>query len=70
VIAGTRSANPAFAELFRGPNDGKVSVASTRIPGLTDFLQVDASHYFLARSSVVMRQVRAFLANGRFDHSG
>jgi pimeloyl-ACP methyl ester carboxylesterase len=68
VIAGTRASNPAFDALFGGPNDGKVSVARTRIPGLADFLQVDSSHYYLTRSSVVLRQVRAFLAHGHFDH--
>lgn len=67
VIAGTRASNPAFDELFGGPNDGKVSVARTRMPGLADFLQVDASHYYLTRSAEVMKQVRAFLAHGRFE---
>jgi pimeloyl-ACP methyl ester carboxylesterase len=68
VIAGTRASNPAFNALFGGPNDGKVSVARTRIPGLADFLQVDSSHYYLTRSPEVMRQVRTFLATGRFEH--
>jgi alpha-beta hydrolase superfamily lysophospholipase len=70
VIAGTRSANPAFAALFGGPNDGKVSVARARMPGLADFLEVDASHYYLTHSQEVLRQVRAFLAHGRFDRHG
>ena len=69
VIAGTRASNPAFNALFGGPNDGKVSVARTRIPGLADFLQVDSSHYYLTRSAEVMRQVRAFLARGKFERS-
>jgi pimeloyl-ACP methyl ester carboxylesterase len=68
VIAGTREGNPAFNALFGGPNDGKVSVARARIPGLADFLQVDASHYYLTHSAVVLHQVRAFLATGRFEH--
>jgi pimeloyl-ACP methyl ester carboxylesterase len=67
VIAGTRASNPAFNDLFGGPNDGKVSVARTRIPGLVDFLQVDSSHDYLTRSAEVMRQVRAFLATGHFE---
>jgi alpha-beta hydrolase superfamily lysophospholipase len=68
VIAGSRSASPALSRLFGGPNDGKVSVASTPVPGMVDFLVVDNSHYFLTRSSEVLRQMRAFLATGRFEH--
>jgi triacylglycerol lipase len=67
VIAGSRSASPALSRLFGGPNDGKVSVASTQMEGLADFLVVDNSHYFLTRSSEVLRQMRAFLACGRFE---
>ena len=66
VIAGTRAASPALDGIFNGPNDGKVSVASTRLPGAAH-LVVDSSHYFLTRSSLVLHQVRAFLANGKFD---
>jgi hypothetical protein len=68
VIAGTRAASPALSGVFAGPNDGKVSVASTRLPGLADHVLVDNSHYFLTRSSTVLRQIRTFLANGRFEH--
>ena len=67
VIAGSRSASPALSRLFGGPNDGKVSVASTYLPGLADHLVVDNSHYFLPRSTVVLKQIRAFLAKGRFE---
>jgi alpha-beta hydrolase superfamily lysophospholipase len=70
VIAGTRSGNPTFAALFAGPNDGKVSVARARMPGLADFIEIDASHYYLAHSPEAMRQVRAFLASGHFDRHG
>ena len=66
VIAGSRSASPALRSIFNGPNDGKVSVESTRLPGAAH-LVVDHSHYFLTRSSLVLHQIRAFLANGRFD---
>jgi pimeloyl-ACP methyl ester carboxylesterase len=67
VIAGTRGANPAFDALFGGPNDGKVSVARTHTAGLADFLEVDSSHYYLVHSAVVLRQVRVFLATGKFE---
>jgi triacylglycerol lipase len=67
VIAGSRAANPAFTDMFHGPNDGKVSVASTRVLGV-DHLLVNNSHYFLTRSPTVLRQVRVFLQSGQFEH--
>lgn len=68
VIAGTRAANRSYSNMLGGPNDGKVSVSSTRLDGLADFLLIDNSHYFLPRAPAVLRQVRLFLANGRFEH--
>jgi triacylglycerol lipase len=67
VIAGTRAANDEYTEWLGGPNDGKVSVASTQLAGLADYVLVDNSHYFLPRSPVVLRQVRTFLQTGRFE---
>jgi hypothetical protein len=66
VIAGTRSHEPWFARYFHGPNDGKVSVESARLDGMTDFITVDASHTFMMNSPTVRDQVAAFLADGRF----
>ena len=68
VIAGTRAANREYTKWLGGPNDGKVSLWSTQMPGLADFVTVDNSHYFLPRSAAALRQVRAFLATGRFEH--
>jgi pimeloyl-ACP methyl ester carboxylesterase len=67
VIAGTLSAEPWFAGSFDGPNDGKVAVASARLAGMRDFLTVPRSHTFMMRSDVVIRQVLAFLREGRFE---
>lgn len=66
VIAGTRSHEPWFARYFHGPNDGKVSVESTKLESMSDFITVDASHTFMMNSSKVQDQVAAFLANGQF----
>jgi hypothetical protein len=68
VIAGTRAANRAYSEWLGGVNDGKVSLASTYLPGIADFVTVDNSHYFLPRSPAALRQVRVFLATGKFEH--
>ena len=60
------SADPWFARLFDGLNDGKVSVASARLAGMRDYLTVPHSHTFMMRSDLVVRQVLAFLRDGRF----
>ena len=66
VIAGTRSHEPWFGSYFRGANDGKVSVESAKLEGMSDFITVDASHTFIMNSPDVQGQVAAFLADGRF----
>ncbi len=49
-----------------GPNDGTVSVAETRLPGITDHCVVDATHSGLVFSAEVARLTTAFLHHGRF----
>ncbi|MDX1694576.1 MAG: alpha/beta fold hydrolase [Ketobacteraceae bacterium] len=68
VIAGNRSWEPWFSRWLDGPNDGKVSVASTRLSGMTDFVTVDAGHTFIMKDPAVHRQVLSFLGSGKFRH--
>lgn len=70
VIAGTESVNPIGSAVIPDEDDGTVSVASTRLEGMTDFLTVPSSHPFIMRSDEVGRQVVHFLRHGRFDHAG
>jgi triacylglycerol lipase len=66
IIAGEISLNPLFSAVLRGPNDGKVTVASARLAGMRDFLVVPYSHTWLVWRQPVIAQVRAFLRTGKF----
>jgi pimeloyl-ACP methyl ester carboxylesterase len=67
VIAGNRSIDPvSSAFLLPRPNDGRVSVANTKLDGMADHIVVGASHPWLLRNASVIRQTIAFLLDGRF----
>lgn len=51
---------------FDEPNDGTVAVAETRVQGATDHIVLPVSHFSMLWSRLVLDQVLAFLANGRF----
>jgi len=70
VIAGTESVNPIGSAMLPARNDGAVSVASTRVEGMSDFVAVPASHTFIMWSDDAREQVVAFLRNGRFEAVG
>ncbi len=69
IIAGDRTFNPLFSSWIAGPNDGKVSVASTRLDGMDDFLVLHHSHTWLQWHRETIHHVRTFLHTGRFDHA-
>jgi len=66
IIAGTSSLTITDKHL-PGPDDGLVSVISTKIDGMTDFLLVDTSHSMLRYNETAARETIHFLKNGHFS---
>jgi pimeloyl-ACP methyl ester carboxylesterase len=67
IIAGTSSFNPLTDDHLPGPDDGLVSVKSTKIDGMTDFLLVDTSHSMMRYKETVARETIHFLKEGHFS---
>ncbi|MGT2440045.1 esterase/lipase family protein [Bradyrhizobium betae] len=67
VIAGNRFIDPVAGLLILPkPNDGRVSVQSALLAGMTDHIVVKVSHTGLPRHPVAIEQTIAFLRDGRF----
>ncbi len=69
VIAGTRSINLILSRFLPSPNDGKVSVASTRVDGMSDHISLAVTHTFMMRNDVVINQVLSFIEQGSFSRN-
>ncbi len=68
VVAGTGTMNPWMSAMLPNPDDGKVSVARTRVDGMSDFLVVEDNHHYIVEDELVISNTRAFLKTGEFLH--
>lgn len=66
VIAGTKSSSMT-AKFFSGPNDGLVSVESTKTENMKDFIALPVSHSAMRYDETVSEQVAHFLSQGKFS---
>ena len=67
IIAGDRSVYPIASRFLPSPNDGRISVASTRLDGMADHVVISTAHPLLVRDARAIAQTIAFLQNGRFN---
>ncbi len=70
VIAGDRWINPTGPLFLPAPHDGTVSVASTRLEGMSDHLVLPYTHTFIMNAAEVADQVDSFLRTGKFERAG
>lgn len=68
VIAGDRSAFPIVNQLLPKPNDGKVSIASTHIPGENDHVILPVHHDHMFKHPLVFQATLDFFQQQRFQH--
>jgi triacylglycerol lipase len=68
VIAGTETFNPILSLYLPNPDDGKVSVESAKVEGMSDFIKVPYSHPFIMTAPTVIKQTVSFIKAGQFNH--
>ena len=67
VIAGRYSVNLFLSTLIPGADDGKVSVARTKLDGMNDHKVLATTHPMMMRNIKVIEQVKQFLKKGQFS---
>ncbi len=68
VITGDRSINWINSLMIAGPDDGKVSVARTKVQGMREHIVLHVVHPLIMRSPQVQSAALQFLSSGRFEN--
>lgn len=66
VVAGNSTIDPISSMIIPGDDDGKVSIESTKVEGMRDYIIVPASHTFFPSNDDVKEQTLYFLQYGKF----
>ena len=69
IIAGDSPIDPISSRIIGKPNDGKVSIESTRIEGMKDHVVVPSSHTFFPTNQKAWECTAQFLAEGCFNNA-
>jgi pimeloyl-ACP methyl ester carboxylesterase len=69
VMAATRSNNPVLSRVLPGADDSRVSVESTKLDSMTDYLEVAATHSFVTFRPDVQEAALLFIEFGEFEIS-
>ncbi|MBP7190120.1 MAG: hypothetical protein KA998_02615 [Rickettsiaceae bacterium] len=67
IISGDISLNP-FTSIFilPGPDDGIVSLESTKVEGMKDQITLSSTHVMILKNHTTHEEISCFLENGRF----
>lgn len=68
IIAGNKSINPIASYIINKPNDGTVSVDSTKLDGMKEHITLPCNHFFFPYSRAMWKHVLSFIQYGKFEH--